>query len=196
MKTIKTIVFTMIVVTTSLNAQSNDSKSSKHSENGVYRDYKEFIARHYTDSVDISKPKNSEKNNDFDAIVLQEGKHKRKYTEGQIYGYSLNGKDYRYFDSEKAGAPYGYFEIIGSNGLIIYRQTENSNQQDVIYDYYYSRDLTSPVKPLDKEYLKHELQNKEYIISLFALKNLCEFKNGEFTVSKLFNTYKTKPSDF
>ncbi|HTA62074.1 MAG TPA: hypothetical protein VK835_06450 [Bacteroidia bacterium] len=195
MKTIKTIVFTMIVATTSLNAQSGDSKLSTHPVNGVYRDYKEFIARHYTDSIS-SESKNSEKNNDFDAVVLKEGKHKRKYTEGQIYGYSLNGKDYRYFDSEKAGAPYGYFEIISSSGLIIYRQTENSNQQDVTYDYYYSRDLASPVKPLDKEYLKHELQNKEYVVSLFSLKDVCEFKNGEFTVSKIFNTYKTKPSDF
>ncbi len=195
MKIAGKLVAIMIVITTSLSAQHNNGKPLSKVEDGIYRSFKDFENYHFFDSVNVSNHKNMMKENDFDQIVLKEGRHKRKYTEGEIYGYALNGKEYRYFDSGKPFNPYGYFEIVEINGLVIYRQTENSSSPDVEYDYFYSKDLTSPIKLLSKHNLKYELNNKEFIVALFSLKNINERKNGEFVVTRLFNKYKNNLCD-
>ena len=191
MRTSKNIALLMIVALTSFYAQAQNQIAISNKENGVYRTFKDFISHHFTDSLHSNNMKGYMKDNGMDKVILKEGKQKRVYSEGEIYGYTLNGKNYRYFDTNKPFEAYGYFEILENNGLVIYRQYEEKNDQP-FYSYYYSKGLNSPIKTLAKHNLKYELKDKDYVISVFQTQNICEFKNGEYTVNRIYNHFKNQ----
>lgn len=182
-----TVIMGMVFISCQISAQVNTFKSNK--EDGVYRTYRDFKAHHFTDSLHVNNMKGYMKDNGMDQIVLKDGKRRRVYSEGEIYGYTLNGKNYRYFESDTIPGIYGYFEILETNGLIIYRQLETRDDEPV-YSYYYSKDLMSPVKTLAKHNLKYELTNKNYVMAIFGLADINEFKNGKCTVNVIYNKWK------
>lgn len=190
MKTTKTIALIIVAVCATF-----QMRSSNPTKDGVYRTCKDFESHHLTDSVYAVDKKHSLKDNWMDQVVLKEGKVKHKYTEGEIYAYLLNGKEYRYFDNDKPFAPKGYFQILDTTGLVIYSQDQPMKSDGSVTYYYYSNGLNSPIKALSRKNLKYELKNKEFVMELFKMKNLTERLNGCYTVNCVYKAFKDLPTD-
>lgn len=93
-------------------------------------------------------------------IVLKEGKNKRKYTHGSLWGYQNQTSVYRYFDEGKTfGGAYGYLELVSSDGLFLwaFRDTYTYFGGTYRVHYYYSTDIDAPIKKLSLTNLESDV---------------------------------------
>lgn len=158
---------------------------------GVFKTVEDFNKNIYRDSTCLDDKKNKIVVRSGYVLVLVSNKKKRKYKAGEIYGY-FDGEYIKRYVGKSTFNVDGYFSIIDTNGLIIYEQRSTNYVSYFSWhskSYYYSIDLTSPIKRLKVSNLEKDIKNEKFLKEIKALKDLSEKVDGIFEINKIYKKY-------
>ena len=129
----------------------------------TFSTYENYRQNKFEDSLCLSVKKNKFFVNS-QKLVLKENGKKTKYLGGSLWGYTKGNALFRYYEEDIFFANYGYFEVINQNGFILYAREEIISNL-IIYSrfYYYSTNLTSPLKTLSIKNLQIDFPNEAFI---------------------------------
>lgn len=176
----RSIIITGILFLLQNSTNLNEIESCKDSVK-TFRTYENYTQNKFEDSLCLSVKKNKFFVNN-QKLVLKENGKKTKYLAGSLWGYSKGNALFRYYEEDVFFANYGYFEVINQDGFIMYAREEIISNL-VIYSrfYYYSTNLTSPLKTLSLKNLQIDFPNESFI--------------REVEESKILEDYEKKPED-
>ena len=188
MKVISKIVLPLIFLTPLIAVSQNEIECIK--KGGIYLTSKDFANNTFTDSVCLDNEKNKIALRSGNMIVIISNGEKRKYSEGDIYGYYDGEKKRRYYYNG-AFSSFGYYSVKDTNGLIIYHKRGTSMTPDAFSSdyYFYSIGYDNPMKSLTLKNLKKDFNNKEFIKEVKALKDLGEKIEDDFKINVLYKKY-------
>lgn len=89
----------------------------------------------------------------LDDVVLTRSGKKYTLAGGSFFGYVQHGVRYRFYqDDKKMMRSYGYYKIIKDSTMIVYSKMVTSPKTGAHTWYYYSDNLTSPIKKLSPRF--------------------------------------------
>ena len=156
----------------------------------TFTSYEDYTQNKFVDSLCLSVKKNKFFVNS-QKLVLKENGKKTKHLAGSLWGYSKGNTLFRYYDEDVFFANFGYFEVINQNGFILYAREEIISNL-IIYSrfYYYSTNLTSPLKTLSLKNLQIDFPNESFIREVEASKILDDYEKKDEDVKAINAMYK------
>lgn len=152
----------------------------------LFKDYQDYLAASPLDTISLEE--GNKLSIGYNTLVIKQGNQKRKYNHGSLWGYQNENDLYRFYDQGTAFGLYGYYKVIDQDGLVLYSKKESGGYRmsSTYVNYYYSKDLTSPIKKLSIKNLKMDFLNLAFIAEIKGLENL-EKDSGE--INKIYRKY-------
>ncbi|MCT4317804.1 hypothetical protein CMT34_17435 [Elizabethkingia anophelis] len=157
----------------------------------IYQSYRDYLNGRPVDSTCLSN-KGNNISIFYNKLTLKDGKLKRKYKHGSLWGYKKGNDVFRYYDKASTFGTYGYHKIIDQNGLVIYSKKESGGYRmsSTYTVHFYSKDLDSPLKKLTIKNLKTDFPDPSFIAELEKLKSLTEKDdNAGFEINNIYRKY-------
>lgn len=153
----------------------------------TFSTYENYRQNKFEDSLCLSVKKNKFFANNK-KLVLKENGRKIRYLAGSLWGYSKGNALFRYYEEDVFFANFGYFEVINQNGFILYAREEIISNL-IIYSrfYYYSTNLTSPLKILSLKNLQIDFPNEAFISEVEESKILEDYEKKDEDVKTINN---------
>jgi len=171
---LKQLFFLALLYPQFILAQSKQANCIKYIE--LYQTYQDLVDNKPKDLLCLSDPKNKY-STFYNKLVLKDGKQKRKYNNGSLWGYKEGSITYRYFDENKTLGTYGYHKVISQiKGFVVYMIKESGGYRmsSTNYYYYYSKDLKTPLKRLNIKNIEIDYPYPEFIREVRNLERLSD----------------------
>lgn len=145
---------------------------------GIYKTFSNYTQKQYSDSVCLDIKGNSVYQGSLYNLILKSNRQKTTFNPGEVYGYFDGENTFRYFETNGAMSPYGFFLIKDTSGLIIYSQKHHSYRHSST-GYYYSKTMNDTIKILNIKNLETDFANMTFLAEVKGLVESLKNKNTE-----------------